>query len=127
RLPFEELGDVVEHEPLALAVLQRSAVPAHALGDEDAAHRRWPHHPRRMELHELHVDQVAPAQSASQWPSPRYSQEVDVTFHALPMPPVARTTAFALKRTTRPDSRQYPMAPHTRSPSLNRRVIVHSM
>ena len=34
----------------------------------------------------------APAYSASEWPSPVYSQEFDVTFYALPMPPVASTT-----------------------------------
>src|SRR5207249_1151393 len=46
RLPFEELGDVVKHEALAFAVLQRPAVAAHALGDEDAAYGGRPHHPR---------------------------------------------------------------------------------
>ena len=58
RLALEELRDVVEHEPLALAVLERAAVAAHALGDQDAAHRRRPDHARRVELDELHVDQV---------------------------------------------------------------------
>ncbi len=48
----------------------------------------------------------APAHRASEWPSPVYSQEFDVIFHALPMPPVARITAFALNTTTRPLSRQ---------------------
>ncbi len=51
------LGDVAEHEPLAGAVAQDPAFAAHALGDEDALHARRPDHPRRMELHELHVDQ----------------------------------------------------------------------
>ena len=58
RLALEELRDVIEHEALALGVLQRPAVAAHALGDEDAAHRRRPDHPGRVELDELHVDQV---------------------------------------------------------------------
>ena len=48
----------------------------------------------------------APAQSASAWPSPVYSHELEVTFHALPMPPVASTTALVLKVTNLPDSRQ---------------------
>ena len=36
---------------------------------------------------------VAPARSASAWPSPVYSHEFDVTLYDLPMPPVAITTA----------------------------------
>ena len=56
-LAFEDVGDVVEHEPLALGVLQHSAVTAHTLGDEDALDRQRPDHPRRVELDELHVDQ----------------------------------------------------------------------
>ena len=37
----------------------------------------------------------APAQRAMAWPSPVYSQEFEVIFQALPMPPVASTTALA--------------------------------
>ena len=48
----------------------------------------------------------APARSARAWPSPVYSQEFDVTLNDLPMPPVARITAGASKRTKRPVSRQ---------------------
>ena len=48
----------------------------------------------------------APAHRASEWPSPVYSQEFDVTFQALPMPPVASTTALALKTTISPFLRQ---------------------
>ena len=54
----EALGDVVEHEALALVVLQDAAVAAHALGHEDAAHRERPHHAGRMELRELEVHQL---------------------------------------------------------------------
>ena len=39
-------------------------------------------------------------------PSPVDSQEFDVNFHALPTPPVARTTALALKTTSLPVGRQ---------------------
>ena len=42
---------------------------------------------------------VAPARSASAWPSPVYSQEFEVTLKDLPMPPVASTTAGASNRT----------------------------
>ena len=49
---------------------------------------------------------VAPARSASAWPSPVYSQELVVTLNDLPMPPVARITAGASKTTNRPVSRQ---------------------
>ncbi len=49
---------------------------------------------------------VAPARRARAWPSPVYSHELDVTFHDLPMPPVARTTAGASNTMNRPDSRQ---------------------
>src|SRR5881397_3675972 len=68
----------------------------------------------------------APAQSARDWPSPVYSHEFDVTFHALPTPPVASTTALALKRTSLPVLRQYPKAPHTRSPSFKSRSTLHN-
>ncbi len=47
-----------------------------------------------------------PARSASAWPSPVYSQELEVTLNDLPMPPVASTTAGARNSTNRPDSRQ---------------------
>src|SRR5919199_2075291 len=53
----------------------------------------------------------APACSASEWPSPVYSQEFEVTLYALPIPPVASTTDGACQATKRPDSRQYPNAP----------------
>lgn len=56
-LLLEDVGDVVEHEPLALGVAQHPAVTAHGLGDEDALHRRGPDHAGRVELHELHVQQ----------------------------------------------------------------------
>src|SRR5438034_3833846 len=56
----------------------------------------------------------APAHKAIAWPSPVYSHEFDVIFQALPMPPVASTTAFALKSTNWPVFRQYPKAPVTR-------------
>ena len=49
----------------------------------------------------------APASRASEWPSPVYSQEFDVTLKDLPMPPVASTTDGALNCTNVPDSRQY--------------------
>ena len=48
----------------------------------------------------------APARSASAWPSPVYSQELDVTLNDLPMPPVASTTEGASMVTKRPVSRQ---------------------
>ena len=60
RLLPEELRDVVEHEPLALGVLQDPAVTADRLGDEQSLHRRGPDHPGRVELDELHVDQGRP-------------------------------------------------------------------
>src|SRR5579875_3304833 len=52
-----------------------------------------------------------PARSASAMPSPVHSHELDVTLNDLPMPPVASTTAGALKATNSPVSRQYPNAP----------------
>ena len=48
----------------------------------------------------------APASSAIAMPSPVYSHEFDVTFHALPTPPVARITALQRNTTNRPVSRQ---------------------
>ena len=48
----------------------------------------------------------APARSASAWPSPVYSHELEVTLNDLPIPPVASTTAGASIVTKRPVSRQ---------------------
>jgi hypothetical protein len=59
-LAAEDVGHVVEHEALALGVLQHAAVSAHRLGDEDALDRGRPHHARRVELDELHVDEGRP-------------------------------------------------------------------
>ncbi|CAM5559353.1 hypothetical protein STENM36S_03525 [Streptomyces tendae] len=61
-LLLEDVRDVVEHEPLALGVPQHPAVAAHRLGDQDALHRGGPDHARRVELHELHVQQRRPGQ-----------------------------------------------------------------
>src|ERR1043166_5985922 len=58
RLVLVVVRDVVEHEPLAVAVLENPAFAAHALGDENAAHARRPDHPGGMELDELHVHQL---------------------------------------------------------------------
>ena len=49
---------------------------------------------------------VAPARSASAWPSPVYSQELEVTLKVLPTPPVARMTAGASNSTNSPVSRK---------------------
>ena len=54
----EKIRHVVEHEAFAGGILQRAAIAANALGDQDAAHAGWPDHPRRMELDHLHVDQL---------------------------------------------------------------------
>ncbi len=55
---LEDVGDVVEHEPLALGVAQDATVTAYRLRDQDPPlHRRRPDHARRVELQELHVDQ----------------------------------------------------------------------
>ena len=48
----------------------------------------------------------APAQRAIAWPSPVPSHELDVNFHDLPAPPVARMIAFAEKVTNSPVGRQ---------------------
>ena len=60
RLGPEVLRDVPKHEALAQVVLERAPIPPHPLGDEDAAHRGRPDHAGRVELNELHVDQVGP-------------------------------------------------------------------
>ena len=56
-LRFVEVGDIVEHEALALAVAQHAAFAAHAFGDQNAAHAGRPDHAGGMELDELHVHQ----------------------------------------------------------------------
>src|SRR6185437_4798638 len=50
------LGHIIEHEALALAVLEDAALAAHAFGDEDAFHTGRPDHAGGMELDELHVE-----------------------------------------------------------------------
>ena len=105
-LGAEELGDVVEHEPLASELLQHAAV---------AAHHSVTRMPRTDGGQTIPVGwnwtnsmsiRSAPAHSASAWPSPVYSQEFEVIFHDLPMPPVASTTAFVLNTMKRPVSRR---------------------
>ena len=51
---------VVLHVARALGVTQQPALAAHALGDEKPTHARGPHHPRRVELHHLHVHELGP-------------------------------------------------------------------
>ena len=58
RLPFVVVGDVVEHEALAVLVPQDAAFAAHPLGHQDPLHRRRPDHAGRVELDELHVHQL---------------------------------------------------------------------
>ena len=48
----------------------------------------------------------APASKASVCPSPVYSQEFEVTWYALPTPPVAMTIALQRNSTKRPVSRR---------------------
>ena len=54
----EELGDVLEHEALALAVLQGAAVAPDSLRHQDPPHRERPDHRGRVELGHLHVDEI---------------------------------------------------------------------
>ena len=56
-LRFIVLGNIGEHEPLAVLVAQDAAFAAHAFGDEDAHDAGRPDHAGRMKLHELHVNQ----------------------------------------------------------------------
>ena len=57
-LGAEHVGDVVEHEALALGVAQHPAVAAHALGHQQSAHAERPDHARGVELDALHVDEL---------------------------------------------------------------------
>src|SRR5918997_4218638 len=54
------LGVVALHVALALGVAQEPALAAHALGNEQPAHAGGPDHPRRVELHHLHVHELGP-------------------------------------------------------------------
>ena len=58
ELALEHVGDRAEHEPLAVLVLEHAALAADALGDQGPADAGRPDHPGRVELDELHVDQV---------------------------------------------------------------------
>ena len=52
------LRQVAPHEALAVGVAQDAALAAHGLGDEQAAHAGRMDHAGRVELHELHVDEL---------------------------------------------------------------------
>src|SRR6185436_8902463 len=52
------LGEVLPHEPLTVLVAEDPALAPDRLGDEQAADARRPDHAGRMELDELHVDQL---------------------------------------------------------------------
>ena len=52
------LREVVPHESLAILVAQDPALAANRLGHEEAADAGRPDHPGRVELDELHVDQL---------------------------------------------------------------------
>ena len=52
------LGQVLPHEPLAVRVAQDAALAADGLGHEQAAHAGRPDHAGRVELDELHVDEL---------------------------------------------------------------------
>ncbi len=54
------LGDIVEHETLALLVPQHTAFAPHSFGHQDPAHAGWPDHAGGMKLHELHVLERGP-------------------------------------------------------------------
>ncbi len=57
-LRFIIVGNVVEHEPLAVLVAQHAALAAHALRDQDALYARRPNHASGVKLDELHVHQL---------------------------------------------------------------------
>ena len=52
------LGQVLPHEPLAVLVAQDPALAPDRLGDQQATDAGRPDHPGRVELDELHVDQL---------------------------------------------------------------------
>ncbi len=56
-------------------------------------------------MHSMSIN-WAPAHRAIAWPSPVPSQEFDVNFQDLPVPPVARITDLAPKVTNSPLGRQ---------------------
>jgi hypothetical protein len=60
RAELHPVGVVLLHVALALGVPQQAALAAHALGDEKPAHAGGPDHPRRVELHHLHVHELGP-------------------------------------------------------------------
>ena len=55
---------VLEHEPLAIAVLQIAAFTPDRLGDQDAANPGRPDHAGRMELHHLRIEHLRPGVEA---------------------------------------------------------------
>ena len=57
-LSLVEVRYVVEHEALALIILQYAAFTTHAFSDQNSRHAQRPDHPSRMELDELHIHQL---------------------------------------------------------------------
>ena len=58
RLVLIELRDVIEHEATPPSVTEHAPLAAHAFRDQDAFDRRRPDHAGRVELDELHVDEL---------------------------------------------------------------------
>ena len=52
------VGEVAPHEALAIGVAEDAALPSHGLGHQEASHAGGPHHAGRVELDELHVDEL---------------------------------------------------------------------
>ena len=60
KIPLEHVWNVVEHEPLAVFVLQYPAFAAHPLRDQRSPNARGPHHARRVKLDEFRIHQLRP-------------------------------------------------------------------
>ena len=60
RRPLVQLRNVIEHEPLALAVGEDATLTTHAFRHQNAPHARRPYHAGGMKLDEFHIEQVRP-------------------------------------------------------------------
>ena len=122
------LGVVALHEALAVRVAEHAALAAHGLGHQQARDARRPDHPGRVELDELHVDELRARlvgeRVAVAGALPRVRGDLVAAAGAAGREHERPRAEERRARRSRASSRT---RPQTRSPSFSRCVIVHSM
>ena len=127
RLMLVGVGNVAEHEAFALAVAQHAPLAADAFGDQDAVHAGRPNHAGRMELDELHVDQLGPGFVGQGMAVAGVFPAVAGDLVRLADAAGGQDDRLGLEDDESALLAVVAEAPQMRSPSLRRRMMVHSM